>query len=254
LIVALFLKFILQSLEVNNSSNINNNTNDIDLDKQIAYRSKFKEHMKFIKSKYPNQTNLFWANIESTFRHSIIKSKDPSIILIVNDQLTSNLAHELTYDILNTIKLSIEDKKSFNLQNLIINPFDFNNLIQTNQWDKVKLLIDDKLNRIFSSGQRVALVRNIQDIPAKSMLLFYTYGDDLLSAKYPGVVILMNLHIDYLIESTDRDVYSKSSRKIIEFTENYLFKLWSNYVMEDQLKPLFTRIGNNVIFVNNESK
>lgn len=41
-----------------------------------------------LKAKYPNQTKLFWANIQSCYRHSILKSKDPSIILIVSDNTT----------------------------------------------------------------------------------------------------------------------------------------------------------------------
>lgn len=41
-----------------------------------------------LKAKYPNQTVLFWANMQSTYRHSILKSKDPSIILMVSDETT----------------------------------------------------------------------------------------------------------------------------------------------------------------------
>jgi len=40
----------------------------------------------------------------------------------------------------------------------------------------------------------------------------------------------------------------------MEFVETHMFQMWSKFVGEDQLKPLFTRIGNNVVFVNNESK
>ena len=59
-----------------------------DLAKLTNYKDKFNNYVKFLKSKYPNQTSLFWANIQSSFRHSILKSKDPSIILIVSDKST----------------------------------------------------------------------------------------------------------------------------------------------------------------------
>lgn len=255
-VILVFVYCIYNSFTTfNSNSNIlDTSTNDLNPAKQTEFKNKFSEYMRLIKSKYPNQSGLFWANIESTYRHSIIKSKDPAIVLIVNDKLTSNLASELSYDILNTIKTSIENQRSYNLNNLIINPSDFTDLINAKLHDQVKLHIDNKLNKIFQSDQRVALVKNIQQIPATSMLLFYTYGDDLISAKYPGVVILMTLEIDHTISNEQREIFSKSSKKTMEFVESHLFKLWSKFVGEDQLKPLFTRIGNNVIFVNNESK
>jgi len=253
--ISIIYKFIGTSVFTDSSAN--SHVNDLgstpydaaSLAKQSAYRTKFSEHMKFIKSKYPNQTSLFWANIESTYRHSIVRSKDPAIVLMVSDKNTNQTGQDLASDILNAIKTSTEETQSFHLSNLIISPNDYSDLIKTKQFDQVKLMIDNKLNKIFSNGQRVALVRSIQHVPATAMLLFYTYGDDLLSAKYPGVVILMTLEIDDIIEN--REEIGKTSKKIMEFVESYLFKMWSQFVGEDQLKPLFTRIGNNVVFVNN---
>lgn len=262
ILTAVLISIVYQYVAPTSSITTSNHTDDLaaapndalSLAKQKAYLTKFNEHMKFIKSKYPNQTRLFWANIESTYRHSIVKTRDPSIILIVSDKLTSHTGHELASDILNAIKTSIEDQQSSNLNNLVISPAEYSNFIESKQFDQVKLIIDNKLNRIFQSGQRVALVRSIQQIPATSMLLFYTYGDDLLSAKYPGVVILMTLEIDDILLVEQRAQLANNSKKIMEFVETYLFQMWSKFVGEDQLKPLFTRIGNNVVFVNNESK
>jgi len=254
-VMSVWKNFGPTSSNINLQNDLSSSCNDaLSLAKQKAYQTKFNEHMKFIKSKYPNQTSLFWANIESTYRHSIVKMKDPSIVLMVSDKLTSQTGHELSSDILNAIKTSIEDKQSSNLNNLIINPVDYSDLVESKQFDQVKLIIDNKLNKIFLNGQRVALVRSIQQIPATSMLLFYTYGDDLLSAKYPGVVILMTLEIEDTIAVEKREQLTKNSKKIMEFVETHMFQMWSKFVGEDQLKPLFTRIGNNVVFVNNESK
>ncbi len=41
----------------------------------------------------------------------------------------------------------------------------------------------------------------------------------------------------------------KNQSTLTGFVENYLFSLWSKQVGEDQLRPLFTRIANQVIFV-----
>lgn len=224
--------------------------------KEAIYKEKFNAFLDLMKSKYPNQTNLFWANIQSTYRHSILKSKDPSIILIVSDKSTKNLANDISYDILNSVKASIEEY-SHNLNDLIISPKTdtvLSQLINKKNGDKVKLHVDTKLNRIFDSGQRIALVKNIDIIPATSMLLFYTYGDDLLSAKYPGVILLMTVELDEIIDETNelRKTLLRYQSKLTSYVENYLFEIWSKQVGEDQLRPLFTRIANNVVLVNNE--
>lgn len=66
----------------------NNHSSGTDSSKERIQREKFKSFIGLMKSKYPNQTNLFWANIQSTYRHSILKAKDPSIVLIVSDKKT----------------------------------------------------------------------------------------------------------------------------------------------------------------------
>ncbi len=89
------------------------------------------------------------------------------------------------------VKNSIEEtgERSFHSNELVICPktdATLNDLIETKNADKIKLYIDTKLNSLFKNGQRIALVKNVDSIPATSMLLFYTYGDDLMSAKFPG--------------------------------------------------------------------
>lgn len=49
-----------------------------------------------------------------------------------------------------------------------------------------------------------------------------------------------------------RDDLLKSQSKLTRYVEEYLFNLWSKQVGDDQLRPLFTRIANNVVLVNNE--
>ncbi len=55
---------------------------------QAKQKTFFEKEILILKSKYPSQTVLFWANIVSSYRHTILKSKDPAIILIVSDRST----------------------------------------------------------------------------------------------------------------------------------------------------------------------
>ena len=52
-----------------------------------------------LKRKYPSQTRSFWANVESTFAHSVQRAKDPSIVLVVSDARTHATADALTNDL-----------------------------------------------------------------------------------------------------------------------------------------------------------
>jgi hypothetical protein len=215
-------------------------------------KSTFDKNFHSLKEKYPNQTNRFWANIESAFEHSIVDSKDPSIILVVNDRLTSHLAPRLVVDLFECF-LNYFKKTA---TNPVINPTGdakLSKLIANRQYDMTKMYVDNKLNDIFLNGNKFALVQNIEQMPATTMLLFYTYGDDLINAKYPGIIILMSLDLsDMLIDNSKRSQLLKSASKLSEYVENYLFDLWSSHIHDDQLRPLFTRIANNVVFINNE--
>ena len=230
---------------------------NIALQKEIqkAQSKNLVDYLSELKQKYPNQTNSFWANIESSFRHSIIRQKDPSILLVVNDKRSKSLAEKITVDILtHLVQVFDSNSKAKNVNDLIIDAKKdqvLHEMIKENSHDKSKLYIDTRLTSLFGSGKKMALVNNIEMLPAQTMLLFYTYGDDLHNAKFPGIMILMSLNIDYELESGQRARFLKSSSVLTKFSEDYLFNLWSKSINDDQLRPLFTRIANNVIFVNN---
>ena len=235
--------------------NLLSSSNSNKLNDMSVFKNKFEAKLLALKEKYPNQSNSFWANIESSFRHSIISAKDPSIILMVSDQNTASLASRMSADLKESF-VSIMQTNNAN-EELIISPktdTELGKLIFDKKYDSVKKYVDSKLNRIFSKGHKFAFVQNIEQLPATTMLLFYTYGDDLMNAKFPGIVILMSVQLsDIAIEDLERAKLLNSSAKLSEYVEAYLFKLWSPYIHEDQLRPLFTRIANNVILVNNES-
>lgn len=198
-----------------------------------------------------NQTDLFWANIESSFKHSVVQSKDPSVVLFVNDRETKSLTQRLIVDIVKGLQYRVLKRKS-PLTNLIIDPISdssLKNLIDSNEMDKTKLYVDTKLDELFKSEEKLALIKNIELMPASTMILFYTYGD-YENAKYPGVLIFMNLNLDETISSDQRQMFQENLSTLSEFVEGHLFELWSQEIGADQLRPLFTRIANNLVFVN----
>jgi hypothetical protein len=126
-------------------------------------------------------------------------------------------------------------------------------LIQQEKFDEIKLKIDQKLERLFDSGEKFALVKNIHLLPAISMIPFYSYGDFGDMAKFQGILILITLELNSPIDSAHREQLLESTAELNSFVERYLYKLWSPFIPDDQLLPLFTRIANNVILINPET-
>lgn len=82
----------------------------VDKQKELALRRQLVARLETalgeLKAKY-NQTDMFWAQIESSFKHSVINGKDPSIVMLVSDPLTHDLAHRLVLDILETLNRKV---------------------------------------------------------------------------------------------------------------------------------------------------
>jgi len=55
---------------------------------RFSMGEEFEVRIKLLRRKYPNQKSEFWSNIISSYKHSIINKKDPSIIMIVSDTST----------------------------------------------------------------------------------------------------------------------------------------------------------------------
>lgn len=259
LVAALFLSFsiavghrLLQQLQSSSSSSASSPSSV--LDKPYVAPESFDSLVKSLKSKYSTQSANFWANLQSSYRHSIVKSRDPSIILIASDRNTSELATNISYDILQGVaeiqRTQAPYRSPLRTSELVVSPTDaeFARLIRAHDYDQVKLHLDTRLDAIFRSGQRIALVENIQLVPATAMIIFYTYGD-VVNAKHPGVMILMGLVLDETLTSAQKSAYAESTALLNGHVEDYLSRIWSTRIGDDQLKPLFTRIANNVVLV-----
>ena len=98
------------------------------------------------------------------------------------------------------------------------------------------------------------LIENIHNLPAESMILFYTYRDDATNAKYLGIIILFPYELEIVLSNNKEkhDELNSEYSKLSSFIETSLYDKWSKDIDYDQLKPLFTRIANNYVLVNPE--
>ena len=203
-----------------------------------------------LKNNFPNQTKGFYSNVISCYEHSVTGNQDPAIIILVSDKHTTKNVNCVAK---NLLKFLLKDHDGeFDYTLAALNSVKYKNKDSEN----VKKELDTDLINIFSNMKgKIALIENIENIPAKSMMLFYSYGDDLSTAKYKGIMILLTYELSEEIISNNKEKYeelTKSYNKLSSFVEKDINDRWSVFIDYDQLKPLYTRIANNIILVNNE--
>lgn len=66
----------------------------------------FRTAISELKNSY-NQSEFFWAQIESSFQHSVINGNVPSVVMLVSDEATRHLADQLVYDILKRLHYNV---------------------------------------------------------------------------------------------------------------------------------------------------
>ena len=202
-----------------------------------------------LQTAFPNQTKGFYSNIISCYKHSVEKNQDPSIIILVSDKQTTKNVNCVARNLLQLLIKSHDEKIDHN--KVIIKSSKYKN----KDSELVKKELDEDLINIFTNlNGKIALIEDINNIPAQSMILFYTYGDDVSTAKYKGIMILFTYELDEVI-SNNKDKYnlfSSDYAKLSSFVEKSINDKWSVFIDYDQLKPLYTRIANNVVLVNHE--
>ncbi len=192
---------------------------------------------------FPNQSRQFQLNVISSYKHSILESSDPSIVILVSDKKSGDNLNCVAERLLATLDNSTD------FEDAIIRPRDLTT--DVNDAESVKLVLDKKLEEIYTK-KRVGLVENIESIPPQSMILFYTYGDDVSTSKIPGIILMFTLKLDIDFLPTHYLLFSNNVAKLSQLLEDYLKNLWLSHIDSDQLLPLLSRITNNLILVNDE--
>ena len=203
-----------------------------------------------LKNSFPNQTKGFYSNIISCYKHSIIENSDPAIIILVSDKQTTKNVNCVAQ---NLVKLLIKNQDvNFDHTLATLKSSKYKN----KDSEYVKKELDEDLINIFSAKNgKIALIENIENIPAQSMILFYTYGDDITTSKYKGIIILFTYELNGAVVSNNKEKHEELTNnvaKLNSLVEKDINDRWSVYIDYDQLKPLYTRIANNIILVNNE--
>ena len=206
-----------------------------------------KKLLEVLNNEFKSQSRSFHSSLISCYNHSILESKDPSVILLVADRNNKESLNCIARKLLKALNIATHgDNLDYNY--LIV---DTKHLSRNE--DEAKMQLDLNFKKIFKDLKRnIALVEDLNNIPPQSMILFYAYGDDASNSKYNGIIILITFVIDEVFDKIKFDKLSTDYAMLSSFVEMKLNEKWSNDIDYDQLKPLYTRIGNNIILVGSE--
>jgi calcineurin-like phosphoesterase family protein len=175
-----------------------------------------------------NLSESDWITLNTTITTSIINRESPAVIFIAteNEQALNFFFKDM---ILLHQKLL---KRIKNLDEIYIDLGD--QFVNNND----TMLLDNKLNKLFNSGYKMAILGNIEKLTAPVMALFYSYGDGFGSAKYEDVIIFM---------SHNNKERINDKKELEQYLKDSFINRFNGTVHEDQLFPLFTRILINII-------
>ena len=196
-----------------------------------------------LKTEFENQSKSFHSNLISCYEESILKQHDPSIVMLVSDKPSLDCVAKKLLRVLNEAA-----HPKINFQNLIIDT-----KILDRDPNTAKLQLDTKLTNIFSNlNAKLTLIEDILKIPPESMMIFYAYGDEASNSKSKGVIILLTYTLEKVISEEEYKKLSNDYSMLSRLVEKELNTVWSETIDYDQLNPLFSRIANNIILVNND--
>jgi len=191
-----------------------------------------------LEREFPQQNEIFISNFIISYTESILKKKDPSVIILVSDE-NSAKSHCIARRVVQTYG----DK---NLPELDGNEF------KGMPSEEAKIEIDKRLVKTFkNSKNKYFMIKNMENIPGNSMLIFHGYGDIGNNAKFPGVVIFLTYNLPKKLSHEERQIFIKSPKRLTQYVEGELKQLWKD-IDFDRIYPLFARITKNVVFVEHE--
>lgn len=203
--------------------------------------------IKNLKNDFKNQHVNFYSNIVSCYENSILNNKDPSIVMLVSDKNSKQNLDCVGKKLLKMLNEIIHGDSNY--KNLVINT----RLLDRDP-DTAKLQLDSNLTNIFNQlNKRTVLVEDISNIPPKAMMIFYAYGDEYSNSRYNGIMVLLSYALDVGLSGDKFKLLSNDYSLLSTLVEEKLTADWSNEIYYDQLKPLFTRIANNIVLVDRES-
>ena len=189
----------------------------------------FDSTMSNIQSNFPDEGGRFWSAVFAPVRR-LIQEKDPSrpaIVLIATTKSYSYIAECLSRKVASLVEtvhgLNDNDDTYMTIEAGHLNSLDP---------DEAKSQMDQDLSDNYQGRHMVAVIHDLGSLPAIAATLLHAYCDH-ESARFKKAVLLATIYLEAGITLCTEEV------------EAYLAEVWQE-VTEDVLKPLISRIANNI--------
>lgn len=196
-----------------------------------------------LQKQFPNQTKAFWRVSSAAIKSllAVDDPKHPAVILLAAEKRTKQVMDCLAKKMSEAVnQLLVGDK-------IPVAEFDClpHERLDAEEAklasEEAKLALNAKLSEAFSSGARVGLVLAVDLLPGNSSLIFYRLCDT-ANAPFRHVVIILTLNLK------EKPVSDEETHARKELTD-----LWTPFMEKDQIDPIFSRIGNSVAYVEDET-
>ncbi|KAI0217964.1 hypothetical protein LSAT2_030302 [Lamellibrachia satsuma] len=207
------------------------------IDERQVIVTNFKMLFADLRAQFPSQSIRFWRVLQVATQSMLCKSTPthPAVILLSSDNTSvataSCIARRFGTVVARSYVNTTHRQPTF---------LDCADLVGQGA-DKFKLNLHDTLEAELSKGSKVAVVNNLQMMPGGASVVFHGYCDN-ENAPYLDATFVLTLHMhDVVIQQPDDAI-----------VEDFLDRVWSRDVERENLAALYSRIANNIAFVNAE--
>lgn len=194
---------------------------------------RLRQRLQSLKALFSGQTGRLWTVSLAAIRPLLERPKHPAVILLAGSkQITA------TTDCV-ALKMSEVVKDALDAESRVV-VFDCR---KYKDWEPqaVKREMDRQLTEAFERGAKVGVVLALESLPGASPMIFYRFCDT-ANAPFKNVVLILTLNMEKEATS-DRDSEAHEE----------LGRLWNSVLEPEQVDPLFSRIGNSVAYVREET-
>ena len=199
-------------------------------------RHVFDFNFKQIKQDFPSETDRFWSSIFAPI-HRVILEEDPSrpaVIVIATKRSTRTAAECLTRKVATMVEALYGLVPGKSDPYLTLEAQDMKALNPGVARSKLENLLSSN----FEQGHVAMVIHDLGSLPSEAAALLHAYGDH-ESAHFRKAVILATTYLETAVTLNAGEV------------ETHLLNGWEE-LEKDVLKPLLSRVGNNVAIMSTE--
>ena len=197
----------------------------------------FDFNVKQIKQDFPSETDRFWSSVFAPI-YRVIQEDDPSrpaVILIATTRSTRTVAECLSRKVATIVEALYDLIPGKSDPYLTLEAQE----LKASSSDEARSDMETALNNNFDQGHMVAVIHDLGSLPPEVAALLHAYCDH-ESAHYRKAVILATAYLEPEMTLT------------VGAVEAYLLNTWEKLGI-DLLKPLLSRVGNNIAIVSRDN-